>query len=221
MPVDNGTPLISWAQMTSGAFANLVREFTDVTAQNAVLLEATRELEGMCARRLAPFTITESHRAEGIDPDELNGDASVPMDIRSTVSMSYAMSLGGNSNLARQVWLNEYAVRYPEFWQYSNVSVNVVRSYGGTQANVTLLDGPAPDSGRVWFLLGSFIPVGSQIYVTYSGEYTTIPADLTRAMKYMVAAYVVDELDPMGDHGHDPDLLRLKASDIVVNYMRE
>jgi len=221
VPVDNGTPLISWAQMTSGAFADLVRDFRDVPAQGAVLLEATRELEGMCARRLAPFTVTESHRAEGIDPDELNGDASVPMDIRSTISMSYATALGGNSNLARQVWLNEYAVRYPEFWTYSNVTVNVVRSYGGSQSGVTLLDGPATDSGRVWFLLGSFIPIGSQIYVTYSGGYTTIPADLVRAAKYMTAAYVIDELDPMGDHGHDPDVLRMKALDIVMNYMRE
>src|SRR2546421_500780 len=129
--------------MTSGAFADLVRDYRDVPAQGAVLLEATRELEGMCARRLSPFTVTESHRAEGIDPDELNGDASVPMDVRSTISMSYATALGGTSNLARQVWLNEYAVRYPEFWQYSNVTVNVVRSYGGSQSGVSLLDGPA------------------------------------------------------------------------------
>lgn len=221
MAADNGAPLISWAQMTSGAFADLVRDYRDIPAQRAVLLESTRELEGMCARRLSPFTVTESHRAEGIDPDELNGDASIPMDIRSTISMSYATALGGNSNLARQVWLNEYAVRYPEFWQYSNVTVDVVRSYGGSQSGVQLLDGPAVDSGRAWFLLGSFVPVGSQIYVTYSGGYTTVPADLVRAAKYMVAAYVIDELDPMGDHGHDPDLLRLKASDIVVNYMRE
>ncbi len=222
MAADSGTPLITWAQLTQGAFADLVRGYTDPAAQGALLLEATREVEGMCDRRLTPFTIThESHRAEGIDPDEINGDSSVPMDIRSTISLSYATALGATANLARQVWLNEYAARFPEFWAYSNFSVSVVRSYGGSQGGVAILDGPAVDSGRVWFLLGSFIPVGSQLYVTYSGGYQTVPADLARVCKLTAAALVAEELDPYGEsYGHHPEDLRARAEMRIVPYVR-
>jgi hypothetical protein len=220
--VDTGTPLITWADLTRGAFADLVRGYTDPSAQANLLIEGCREVEGMCDRRFMPFTLTgESHRADGIDPDEVNGDATIPMDIRSTISQSYATSLGATSNLAREVWLNEYAPRYPEFWTYSNVSVSVVRSYGGAQSGIQLLDGPAVDSGRVWFLLGSFIPVGSQIYVTYSGGYTTTPADLARICKLACAALVAEELDPYGEsYGHHPEDLRARAEMRCAPYMR-
>lgn len=221
MGTDTGTPLITWDQLTVGAFKDLVKGYTDPAAQAALLLEGSREVEGMCDRRFMPFTITESHRAEGIDPDEASGDSTIPMDIRSAVSQSYATSLGANNNLARQVWLNEYAPRYSEFWTYSNVTVDVVRSYGGSQTGITLLDGPAVDSGRAWFLLGSYIPVGSQLYVNYSGEYSTVPADLARVTKYIVAALVADELDPFGEEfGHDPDLLRQRAETRAEGYIR-
>lgn len=222
MAGDTGTPLINWAQLTQGAFADLVRGYTDPVAQAELLIEATREVEGMCDRRLAPFTITgESHRADGIDPDEINGDASIPMDIRSTISQSYATALGATSNLVREVWLNQYAARYPEFWSYSNVTVSVVRSYGGAQSGIQLLDGPAVDSGRLWFLLGSFIPVGSQIYATYSGGYTTTPGDLARVCKLTAAALVADELDPYGDsYGHHPEDLRARAEMRIEPYLR-
>ena len=222
MAGDTGTPLINWAQLTQGAFADLVRGYTDPVAQAELLIEATREVEGMCDRRLAPFTITgESYRADGIDPDEINGDASIPMDIRSTISQSYATALGATSNLVREVWLNQYAARYPEFWSYSNVTVSVVRSYGGAQSGIQLLDGPAVDSGRLWFLLGSFIPVGSQIYATYSGGYTTTPGDLARVCKLTAAALVADELDPYGDsYGHHPEDLRARAEMRIEPYLR-
>lgn len=222
MAGDTGTPLITWAQLTQGAFADLVRGYTDPVTQAELLIEATREVEGMCDRRLAPFTITgESHRADGIDPDEINGDASIPMDIRSTISQSYATALGATSNLVREVWLNEYAPRYPEFWAYSNVTVSVVRSYGGAQSGIQLLDGPAVDSGRLWFLLGSFIPVGSQIYATYSGGYRTTPGDLARVCKLAAAALVADELDPYGEsYGHHPEDLRARAQMRVEPYLR-
>lgn len=222
MAGDTGTPLITWAQLTEGAYADLVRGYTSPTAQAAVLIEATRDVEGLCNRRLVPFTVVgESHRADGVDPDEYSDGYAVPMDILSTLGASYAAALGA-STLVREVWLNEYAVRYPEFWSYSNVSVNVVRSYGGTQSNVPLLDGPAPDSGRIWFNLGTFVPIGSQVYVTYSGGYSTTPADLVRVCKYAAAAIVADELDPYGESfGHHPDDLRAKAEDRLAAYMRE
>lgn len=219
MPVDAPTPLATTAQLQDGAFADLVRQYQSATLDQA-MIQATREAEGICGRRLAPFTTTESHRAEGIDPDEYSDSANLPLDIRGTIGASYAMALGA-STLVRQVWLNEYAPRFPEMWTYSNIQISIVRSYGGSQAVTTLLDGPDPDSGHVWFQLGLFLPVGSRIHVTYSGGYTTTPADLVRATKYLAAAYVIDELDPLGDHGHDPDVLRVKAEDILLPYMRD
>lgn len=221
MAGDSGTPLITWAQLTQGAFADLVSGYTDPSAQAEVLIEATRDVEGMAGRRFSPFTITESHRADGVDPDEYGDGIAVPMDIRSTLGQSYASALGA-STLVRTVWLNEFAVRHPEFWAYSDVVVNLVRSYGGVQDGVPLLDGPAADSGRIWFQLGTFAPIGSQVYVTYSGGYTTIPADLSRAAKLAAAAIVADELDPSGEeYGAHPDALRERAATRLVPYMRD
>jgi hypothetical protein len=218
---DTGTPLITWAQLTEGAFADLVRGYTSPTAQADVLIEATRDVEGLAGRRFTAFTVTESHRAEGIDPDEYADGFAIPMDIRSTLGQSYAAALGA-SNLVRQVWLNEFAPQYPEFWTYSNVTVDIVRSYGGTQTNVPMLDGPAADSGRMWFSLGTFVPVGSQVYVTYTGAYTTTPADLSRATKLAAAAIVALELDPFGEQfGHHPGDLRSEAEARLANYMRD
>ena len=220
MTSDTGTPLITWAGLTEGAFADLVSGYTSPSAQADVLMEATRDVEGLTGRRFAAFTLTESHRAEGVDPDEYADGFAIPMDIRSTLGQSYAAALGASS-LVRQVWLNEYAAQYPEFWTYSNVTVDVVRSYGGTQTNVPMLDGPAADSGRMWFTLGTFVPIGSQVYVTYSGAYATIPADLSRACKLSAAAIVALELDPYGENfGHHPGDLRSEAEARLLNYMR-
>lgn len=222
MAGDTGTPLITWAQLTEGAFADLVRGYSSPTAQADVLIEASRDVERMAGRRFVPFTITgESHRAEGVDPDEYADGFAIPMDIRSSIGQSYAAALGA-SNLVRAVWLNEYAPVMPEFWAYSNVSITIVRSYGGNQANVPLLDGPAADSGRIWFMLGTFLPVGSQVYATYSGEYTTTPADLGRATKLAAAAIVAEELDPYGEaYGHHPEDLRVRAENRLIAYMRD
>lgn len=217
---DAPIPLATSAQMQEGAFQDLVRDYS-VQALADVMIEATREVEGRCDRRFAPFTLTETHRADGIDPDEYGDSGNLPLDIYGATGRSYALSLGASS-LVRQFWLNEYAVRHPEYWAYSNVSIKIVRSYGGSQVIANLLDGPDPDSGHVWFQLGVFLPVGSRIHVTYSGGYTVaIPADLVRACKYTAAAIVVDELDPLARRsGHEPDVLRAKAEELLVPYMR-
>ena len=68
MAADTPTPLATSAQMKEGAFADLVRSFDD-PALDQLMVEATRACETECSRRLAPFTMTESHRAEGIDPE--------------------------------------------------------------------------------------------------------------------------------------------------------
>lgn len=218
MAGDAPVPLATAAQMSEGPFANLVSGFSPDAVAN-VMVEATRLCESEVHRRLAPFTIIESHRAEGIDPDEYSDAANLPLDLAGTLGRSYAYALGASS-LVRHVWLNEYAALYPEFWSYSNVAVTIFRSYGGSEnVPVTQLTGPEVDSGHVWFQLGKFIPVGSLIRVTYAGGYTTVPADLVRACKYMAASIVVRELDPV-DNEHDPELLHQDALLALSPYLR-
>ena len=204
MAIDQPTPLCSAGQLGSGAFADLIRAYTGSSLSD-ILAEATRACETECSRRLVPFTITETHRAEGVDPDEYTDSANLPLDLQGTLGRSYAANLGA-STLIRHCWLNEYAPQFQDMWAYSNVSITVIRSYGGSQ-NLTTSNyiGPDADTGHLLFNLGLFIPIGSQINVTYSGGYQTIPADLVRACKWMAAAIVCREIDPMGaNHGHSP-----------------
>lgn len=217
---DSPVPLCSPDQFQEGAFKDLVRDYSP-QALNDLLIEGTRACESEVQRRLAPFTITETARAEGIDPDEYTDSANLPMDIRSTLGASYAAALGASS-LVRHAWLSEFAPRYQDMWAYSNVSVTIIRSYGGTQSvsPAQILNGPEPDTGHLWFQLGIFLPVGSRVQVTYSGGYTiAIPADLVRACKYMTASIAVRELNPEATD-HDPDQLHTDALMFLSNYAR-
>lgn len=218
---DSPTPLATPAQMSEGQFADLVRDYS-AQALSDLMIEATRTCEGICSRRLAPFTITEAHRAEGIDPDEYTDAANLPMDLQGTLGRSYAYALGA-STLVRHVWLDEYAVRYPEYWTYSNMSIQIIRSYGGSQpVSQAQILSTEPDVGHVWFQLGLFLPIGSDVLVTYSGGYNTIPADLTRACKYMAASIAMSEIDPAAaQSSHDPGELEGRAERILTPYMRE
>lgn len=220
MAVDTPTPLCSAGQLQSGAFADLARAYVGGSLTD-ILLEATRACETECGRRLVPFTLTESHRAEGIDPDEYTDATNLPMDIIGASGSSYAQALGANT-LVRHCWLNEYAPQYPDMWTYSNVTITVTRSIGGTQTFTSAnYKGPDPDTGHVLFNLGQFIPIGSWLYVTYSGGYTTIPADLVRACKWMAAAILCREIDPMGSsHGHSPAELESLAVSWLGPYAR-
>lgn len=223
MAADNPTPLVTWAQLTEGPLADLVRSYPSGQAQTDLLIEATRVCEEHCDRRLVPFTgLIETHRADGIDPDEYMDSGAMPLDLAGSLGRNWAASFGSTA-MIRRMHLSEYAPRYPEMWAYSNVTVQVVRSYGGSETvlpgNLTM--GPQPDTGFLWFQLGQFIPAGSIIQVTYSGGYQTIPASLVRAAKYMVGSIAATELDPNGQaHGHDPDLLRAKAEEILTDYVR-
>lgn len=207
MAADSPVPLCSPAQFTESALGDLVRDYSP-QALNDLLVEGTRHCEDVTQRRLAPFTITEYSRAEGVDPDEYTDSANLPLDIRSTLSASYAQSLGASS-LVRHAWVSEFAPRYQDMWTYSDVQVTVIRSYGGTEqlSPAQILSGPEPDTGHVWFMLGQFIPVGSRTKITYSGGYTVAaPASLVRACKFMSANLAVRELNPDATD-HDPDQL--------------
>jgi len=223
MAADTVTPLLTWGQFTRGAFKDLVRSITDPLTQNEWLIEATRLCEEHTDRRLAPFTgVVETHRADGIDPDEYMDSGAMPLDLAGSLGRNWAASFGSTA-MIRRMHLAEYATRYPDMWQYSDVSIDVVRSYGGDEVLTTakLLMGPQPDTGFVWFQLGQFIPAASVLQCTYGGGYQTVPASLTRAGKYMLASLAVTELDPLGqNHGHDPDMLRSMAEEILTPYVR-
>lgn len=223
MAADSPTPLATSADMQAGQFADLVRDY-DITTLDQIMIEATRQCEGLCGgRRLAPFTaLPESHRAEGIDPDEYTDAAALPMDIQGALGRSYANALGAGDQV-RHVWLNEFATRYPDMWTYSDLSITILRSYGGSQTvTAASIVGAENDSGHVWFTLGTFLPIGSLIRCTYSGGYTVaVPADLGRACKLIAAVNVLGEIDPAGNqYGHDRGVLQAQAEAILCNYER-
>ncbi len=220
MTADSTTPLCTWAQFTVGQFADLAKNITDTAYQNDLLMEATRLCEGAADRRLAPFTTTETARLAGLDPDEYVDSANLPLDLSGTLGRSYAQALGA-STLVRHCWLREFAPHYPEYWSYSDISVNITRSYGGGQnLSPNQYLGPAPDSGHIWFNLGLFIPIGSYADITYTAGYATTPADLRRGCKLMVAAILVREKLPV-DGTRDPELLVTEAEKICARYGRE
>jgi hypothetical protein len=221
---DPGTPFCNAAQFTSGALADLAAYYVQATEQplDDILLEGTRLCEDMCGRRLAPFTLTsESHRAEGVDPDELGETGGIPISQQGTLGLSYAGALN-NVTLVRHVQLDEYPVRYPDMWAYSDVSLSVQLAYGGTPMplNPGQFFGPDADSGHIWFQLGTFLPIGSMVYATYSGGYSVaVPMSLVRANKYQSAALIMRELNPEG-FDHDPGLLEADAEKIMGRWGR-
>ena len=217
---DSPIPLCSPAQFQASPFGDLVRGYSEQALAD-LLAEGTRECESETGRRLVPFAnVTETHRAEGMDPDEYTDAANLPMDLQGTLGRSYAYALGA-STLVRHCWLNEYACRYPEMWTYQDVQIEIIRSYGGSEnLSAAQYTGAENDSGHVWFQLGLFIPIGSLIRVTYGGGYTvSTPADLVRANKFMCAYLACRELNPESTD-HDPDQLHTSALMALANYVR-
>jgi hypothetical protein len=197
----------------------LVSQYTS-TALSDLMIEATRACESEVGHRLAPFTgITESHRLEGMDPDEYTDSANLPMDLQGTLGRSYAYALGA-STLVRHAWLNEKPVRYQEMWTYSISQLKLVRSYGGSELlTPSQYTGPDIDTGHIWLNLGIFAPIGSYAYPVYSGGYTVaIPGDLVRACRYMAAWMAIRDLNP-NTTDHDPEALHTDALMLLSNYM--
>lgn len=219
MAVDSVVPLATAAQIQEGSFNDLVKGY-GTAALNNIMIEATRLCESACDRRLAPFTVTETLRAEALDVEDAM-DAYIPLDPTSQLGFSRAQSLG-SALLARHFWVREHPPRMQDHWTGSMTSIALLRSYSGTQSvNITGIQFEA-DTGHCRFQLGTFVPPGTTIVATYTGGYTTVPADLVRACKYMASAIVLKELDPAaGNHGHDPDALRLDALECLAPYTRK
>lgn len=220
MPADSPTTLCTWAQLTEGPFANLMAGYTSTPAQQDLLAESTRLCEDACDRRLVPFTnVVETQRADALDVEDAL-DAYVPLDPTSQLGFSRAMSLG-STLLTRHFWVRQRPARYPEMWTGSITSIELLRSFSGAQTVDVSQVQYEPDTGHVRFQLGTFVPPGTTIVCTYSGGYSTIPASLVRAGKYMAASIAVRELDPVQAGGHDPDLLRTDALTALTPYMRK
>lgn len=219
MAADNLTPLCTSAILQSGAFADLVRDFSGPTLDH-LMLRATRLCESAVDRRLVPFTnIIETQRAAMLDVDDIT-EIPGPMEPSAQLGFSRAQSLG-TSQLVRHFWLREYPPRYPEMWTGSITSITLLRSYSGTQAVVPNTTQYEQDTGHCRFQLGTYVPTGTTIVVTYSGGYTTVPLDLEQACEFMAASLVLKQLDPaQAMHGHDPDALRMDALEILTAYTR-
>lgn len=215
---DTGTPLITWAQLTEGAFVDLVKGYDDPQAQSDLLIEGTRMCETACDRRLAPFVITETCRADALDVEDAL-DAYVPLDPTSQLGFSRASSLG-STLLVRHYWVRSWPPRLPEYWTGALISVNLLRSFSGEQLVDPSTLQYEPDTGHVRFQLGTFVPPGTTIVTQYSGGYTTVPADLSRACKYMCASVAAVELDPLQESGHNSMDLEARAMSILAPYMR-
>lgn len=219
MAGDTPAPLATVAQFQEGPFNNLTSGFS-VTAQSDLMLQATRACETACDRRLAPFAgVTESQRAEGLDIEDAL-DAYVPLDPTSQLGFSRAQSLG-STLLTRQFWVREFPSRYPEMWTGAISAITLYRSFSGSATVSTSTIQYEPETGHVRFQLGTFVPPGTTIRVTYSGGYSTIPADLVEACKFMAASIAVKELDPVDGHTqHDPGALRAEAMEMLGPYVR-
>jgi hypothetical protein len=216
---DTPTPLATFAALSEGPFADLVSGYTSPDAQTDLMLEATRACESACDRRFAPFTnVVETQRADSLDIEDAL-DAYVPLDPTSQLGFSRALSLG-STLLVRHCWVSERPPRYSELWSGSVTSINLLRSFSGTQqVDVSQIQYES-DTGHIRFQLGTFVPPGTTIAVTYSGGYQAMPADLVRACKYMAASIAVRELDPTQAGGRDPDLLYNDALKVLKPYER-
>ncbi|NUR65796.1 MAG: hypothetical protein HOQ47_08555 [Streptomyces sp.] len=219
MATDSPAPLATSAQMLEGQFADLVKDYSS-SALDQLMIEATRECEGIADRRLAPFTgVVETQRADAMDVEDAM-DAYVPLDPTSQLGFSRAQSLG-STLLVRHFWVREFPPRYPELWTGSIASINLFRSYSGQQNVSVSTIQFEPDTGHCRFQLGTFVPAGTTIQATYSGGYSTSPADLVRASKYLAAVIALAEIDPAGTQfGHDPGALREQAEKILCRYER-
>jgi len=220
MTVDAPIPLATTADFNEGPFANLTQGF-DARAHSRLMLSATRSCESACDRRLAPFTgLVETQRADAMDIEDAL-DAYIPLDPTSQLGFSRAQSLG-STLLTRHFWVREYPPRYPEYWAGQITSLVLLRSFSGTQTVQVPTLQYEPDTGHVRFQLGTFVPPGTTIQTVYSGGYSTVPADLMEACRFMAASIAVKQLDPDSrESGHDPNVLRAEAMEMLAPYVRK
>lgn len=215
--------LITSADLTGGAVGAITQYYSsDPNYLTSVANRASRNIETRCNRRLAPFTVTESHLATGVDINGLGAaDASMPLSMAGTLGLDRARAYGAFAGLVRDVWLDQWAPQYPELWSYSNISVTLTRTLDDTQQIVgSNITGPDPDSGHMRFSLGTFCPPGSLIKVTYSGGYQTTPDDLVEACRLQALQFLIVEIEPQNRPGMDTADLEAQILGLIGDYAR-
>ena len=212
-------PMAGAADMTSGMFASLVQDI-DPAQLPQLMIRASRSVEAMCGRRFVPFATLESHRAEGVDPDEYGGNYDIPLDLYGSLGRSRQRSMPG-SQMARHLWLEQYAPRLAEYWTYSISSIEIIRTYGDSQiVPANQVEGPEPDSGHIRLGIGMWVPVGSTIRVSYSGGYSPIPDDLVEATRMRAAKLAIVEAQPQVPKGDTLAEIDLELTSLLAPWAR-
>lgn len=200
MSEDSGTTLAQWDDIMMIGRANAIfRGIDDPNTQNNLLLRATRAIENKCDRRLVPFTTTERQRAIGVDQGILAG-SDMPLDLSGALGRSQALAFSSTA-MVRDIWLEQWAPKFPDYWAYTNwdssATIQLVRAYGDTElVPPSSIEGPEPSDGHIRFRLGTFIPVGTTVRITYSGGYQTIPEDLVLACGFQCAKFALLGAEP-------------------------
>jgi hypothetical protein len=166
----------------------------------AALVDATREIEDRTSRRIAPFTgHLEEMALVGTNPNEYGGGGNdLPMSLQGSLGQSYASALGING-LIRRFWLDEYAPRYPEMWEYEVTELLVQTTYGSYQDVLSsngLID-LEKTNGFAWLTIGFFAPEESRVRIVYNGGYVyDTPGSLQRACLLQAVEFLIMESEP-------------------------
>lgn len=215
MPADAPTPLATTADLQDSDYWDLVANMS-ATRQANLMLRATRMVERECGRRLAPFTLTETHRLVDTDVEDAVS-AALPLPSQAQMNVDYARALG-YPLLVRHFWLAEYPPAYPDMWTGGLTDVTIKWSYGETLTVDMSTVQFEPDTGHGRFLLGTFVPPGSTGVFTYTGGYTTIPADLVEACCVAAAILAVHSLEPQARPEVDTEGLRGLLDGLLADY---
>lgn len=197
-PLATAQDFVNW-----GSNTELVQNETiwPPSALTSLMARATRRVESMCNRRLAPFTgLVESQEAFGIDPDEYGSQGSMPMDITGALGWSQAAALGV-SDMVRKFWLDSSCPQYTDYWSITVNSIEILRTFGDTQTitdgGLLTVQGPNYDTGLIKLQIGTYCPIGSTVVFTYSGGYTVqIPEDLNLACIMQATKFVLMGAEP-------------------------
>jgi hypothetical protein len=204
-----------WPALTNGK---------DEETLYAALVDATREIEDRTSRRLAPFTgHVEEFGLTGINPNEYGGGSgNTPMSLQGSLGQSYADSLGVNG-LIRRFWINEYAPRYPEMWEYQITSMLVQTTYSSYQdvlQSCGLID-LEKTNGFAWLTIGFFAPEESRLRVTYNGGYVyDTPGSLQRACLLQAVEFLIMESEPQLRAQMSIDELERQITKLVAPWVK-
>lgn len=214
------TPLATVNDLVATPLSEIVRDFPG--AQDGTLMvRASRSVETYCERRLAPFTKSETKRVDDYDVEDQDADWSGPLPSSAILGLSRARSMGGASALVRTINLREWPPRWEELWTGSLVSVVAYPPLAGSVTIPTSGIQFEPDIGHMRLSLGTYVPMGSTVVITYTGGYTTVPDDLIQATIFeaIEQAFVWISSERKGDV--DLSELRTKKQELLAPYVRE